>query len=310
MTLPVRARLFVSHALVAIAAVAIVTAFAVHEQRRWAEQLTRRSLEAEARRAAARLPLDQPWEAVAHRLGAELGRRVTLIDRSGRVRGDSEVPVGAVDQLANHADRPEVRAALEGRTGFAVRHSASLDRDLVYVAVPAPAGRPVVVLRVAEPAHVMAELDASLMRLSVVAAIGALLLSLPLLLWVTGRAAWRVRALERVALRLAAGERDARALEHGDDELGRLGRAINRMAAEARARLEALERERDERERILAHMTDGVALVDAAGRVVRMNRSLASLFGLPLPAGAGTPFNAFVRSPELDELIRDRKSVV
>jgi two-component system phosphate regulon sensor histidine kinase PhoR len=38
--------------------------------------------------------------------------------------------------------------------------------------------------------------------------------------------------------------------------------------------------------------------------VVRMNRSLATLVGAPLPAGAGTPFHDFVRAPELDDLIR------
>jgi two-component system phosphate regulon sensor histidine kinase PhoR len=76
------------------------------------------------------------------------------------------------------------------------------------------------------------------------------------------------------------------------------------MAVELRLRVAALERERDERERILAHMNDGVVLVDAAGRVVHANRSLAAILGAPLPPEPGSPFQAFARSPELDDLLQ------
>ena len=107
-----------------------------------------------------------------------------------------------------------------------------------------------------------------------------------------------------MARRLGAGDGTVRATERPADELGRLGRALNEMAAEGRARLAALERERDERERILAHLSDGVALVDGEGRVLRMNRSFADMVGMPLPAEAGTPLPEFVRSPELDGLVQ------
>src|SRR4029453_12626916 len=110
--------------------------------------------------------------------------------------------------------------------------------------------------------------------------------------------------LEVVAQRLGAGETGARARELPAAEVGRLGQAINRMAAELRSRLGALERERDERERILAHMSDGVALVDGAGRITHANYGMAAVLGTPLPPAPGTPFQAFARSAELDDLLR------
>jgi two-component system, OmpR family, phosphate regulon sensor histidine kinase PhoR len=303
MTLSFRARLFVTYSLVAAASLAMVTGLAVREQRQWVEEIAVRSLDRDATRIEARLPAAGEWEGLAAELGGELGRRVTLIAADGRVLGDSGVPRDRLEAVENHAGRPEVRAALAGRHGHDVRHSRTVDHDLVYVAVPARRGGPVAVVRLAEPLEELGSQNAALLRLSLVAALATFLLSAPLLLWLAGRHAARIRELEQVALRLAAGEAHARAAEHRDDELGRLGRAINRMAAEGRTRLEALERERDERERILAHMTDGVALLDPAGRVVRMNRSFASLLSAALPADAGTPFNAFARSPELDELV-------
>src|SRR5205814_9692283 len=130
----------------------------------------------------------------------------------------------------------------------------------------------------------------------------ALLASVPLVAWGVGRQTARIRALERVAQQLGRGDPDARAVEQPGDEVGRLGRAINAMALERRVRLEALERERDERERILAHMSDGVALVDGGDRIAHLNRSLAAILDQPVPAAPGTPFAEFVRMPELGDL--------
>jgi two-component system phosphate regulon sensor histidine kinase PhoR len=83
---------------------------------------------------------------------------------------------------------------------------------------------------------------------------------------------------------------------------------MNLMAAELRERVEALARERDEREHILAHMSDGVALIDGAGRILHANRSLAAILGAPLPPAAGTPLEEFARSPELGELLRSARA--
>jgi two-component system, OmpR family, phosphate regulon sensor histidine kinase PhoR len=118
----------------------------------------------------------------------------------------------------------------------------------------------------------------------------------------------RIAELESVTDRVGAGDRDARARELPRDELGRLGEAINRMALELRARVTALERERDERERILTHMSDGVALIDSQGRIVHVNRSLAEILGIGQPPATGTPFHDFARSPELDELLRSART--
>src|SRR5207244_13020573 len=111
----------------------------------------------------------------------------------------------------------------------------------------------------------------------------SLRLPVPLLRWVVDRLARRLRSLEQVARRLAGGDAGARAREQPEDEIGRLGWALNRMSSESRARLAELERERDERERILSHLTDGIALIDAQGLTSRANDRLAELLRLAQP---------------------------
>ena len=313
MTLSLRARLFALHALVVAVALALVTAFAIREQRAWLIGHHFDDLERTVARAAVALPAEparQPGgvAALADTLGALLGVRVTLLDGSGRVVGDSEVPHPALAGVENHAGRPEVRAALGGRAGRALRRSHTIGVDLLYVAAPLRGVAGLAVIRLAEPLARVAGLEASLVGIALAAALVALLLSVPLVLWATGRHVARLGQLERAANRLAAGEADTRAREQPADELGRLGRAINAMAAERRARLAALGRERDERERILAHMSDGVALLDGEGHIEHMNRRLAELLDRPLPALTGTPLAEFARAPELDDLLAEVRS--
>ena len=135
-----------------------------------------------------------------------------------------------------------------------------------------------------------------------IAALGAWLIIGPWLIWITSRRARQVRDLARSAARFGAGDFSQPAPEHPSDALGRLGAAVNRMAADLEERIARLARERDETAQILARMTDGVALLDPEGRIVRANASLARLLDSATPA-AGMGFREFVRSPELDELL-------
>jgi two-component system, OmpR family, phosphate regulon sensor histidine kinase PhoR len=123
-----------------------------------------------------------------------------------------------------------------------------------------------------------------------------------------GIAGWlrHARAARRLAAaigRVAEGEVPGMALDVGDAQLEPIVRAVRRLH-EARVRRErVLTLERDERESILAHMSDGVALIDGAGRVLHVNPRAAELLGLARPAANGAALADVVRVPELLELI-------
>jgi len=313
MAMSLRGRLLTAHAVLIVVALVIMTVMTSQEQHRWLIERQQEELEQSLVPAAAVLapglaaaPEQAPG--VADSLARVLGCRVTIIDRTGRVCGDSDVAPASLPGVENHAQRPEVRAALAGRVGRASRTSRTVARELIYVAAPLPGEGALAVLRVAAPLALVDVLNAALVRMSLLAAVVALLLSVPLAYRLAGTQARRVRELERVAIRLGAGEAGVRARELPNDELGRLGRTINTLASLLRLRLQALERERNERERILAHMGDGVVLIDSDDRVVHANPSLAAILGLALPPVSGTPFQDFARSPELVELLRTARA--
>ncbi|MGH7741634.1 MAG: ATP-binding protein [Candidatus Eiseniibacteriota bacterium] len=308
MTLSLRVRLLAAHAAVVAAALLVMGLFAAQEQRRWVEQQSRSALERTVTTLAQHLPPRARWDALADSLGAELGLRVTLIDGVGRVIGDSQVAGDELARVENHAGRPEVAAALHGSTGGASRRSRTVGRELMYVAVPVSplAGRPVAVARLAEPLAGIALLDASLIRLSLLAGFAAMLLSLPLLMWVSGAQAARVRSIARAAERVGEGDFSVRAPERPDDELGRLGAGINRMAAELAERIASLARERDQGNRVLERMVDGVALIDTHGRLMRANSALAALLSVE-PPQPGMMLAEFARLPELVTLVESAR---
>ena len=306
MRLSLRARLIVVPVVVVAGAVTLTTLLEHTAQRRWliareSEQIL--SLAREAARTAA--PAPDSWQAFADSLDARFGLRATIIDASGVVLADSRAHAATME---NHAGRVEVRAALAGRVGFGVRRSATVGQEFLYCAVPlAPPVNGAAVMRLAEPLVVVGRLSDTLARVSTAAAALALLASVLVLASVTRRFAKRLESLRAIARRIGEGDADARAPEVPRDDLGQLGRALNEMRGQLESRLETLRRERDDRERILAHMSDGVALLDGADHIVHVNHRFAELLDAAWRPEPGVPFASYARIPELIELLTESR---
>ena len=67
-----------------------------------------------------------------HYRGMDPDVRVTVINAEGDVLYDSQT---GDEVLGNHADRPEVKEAEKDGTGYAIRHSNTIDRDMYYYAM-------------------------------------------------------------------------------------------------------------------------------------------------------------------------------
>ena len=169
-------------------------------------------------------------DSVADALGQRVGARVSLIDRSGRVLGDSEVPARRLRELDDDRSRPEVAAALAGEAASSTRASRTIARLLLYVAVPHPQGA----VRLAVPAQAGESSVARVRRLMILAWAMALLLGLAVGAWIEARLQASVTATADALDRVAAGDVDTP--HAGAEGLRELARAFERMRGGVRER--------------------------------------------------------------------------
>jgi len=255
------------------------------------------SLEVSARMAAEALsdrPLD---DRAADRLGRADGLRLTLIGVDGTVRGDSELPADRLRQAGDQADRPEVRAALDGGTGRAIRGGPDPETDVLYVAVPHPDGA----VRVGLPLHRVTEpVDRTGRALAAVAA-GALLLLVLLSARLEELVAGPFRRLSRDAEAVAEGDLSLRHRERGEGAPAEMARALDRLAD----RLAATERERRRQEElsdVFDRLDEGLAVVGGGGQVRRANLAFRDWVGRR--EVEGERLDSLFRDPEVSEALR------
>ena len=113
-------RLVAGTLLVLVAAVAVLLWGAERSLRQDLIGDIERSLLSEARLVREALPADSTtWDEAVHRLSRQNRHRITLVDRQGVVRADSDFPPGPLPPIQNHLDRPEIQAALRSSFGIA-----------------------------------------------------------------------------------------------------------------------------------------------------------------------------------------------
>jgi two-component system phosphate regulon sensor histidine kinase PhoR len=240
------------------------------------------------------------FTALAQAWGQALDKRVTLINATGVVLGDSEEDPARMD---NHAGRPEVVQAEVLGVGTATRHSVTAGVDFMYVAtVIRREGKVVGFARVAVPLGDIESNLAHLQRTWTIATLAATVAALLLALWIAARTTRPLQDLTEAARGLAEGRLESRLIPRGGGEIGLLTRTFNDMAEQISAHIAALEAERSRLAAVLSVMTDGVIIVDAEGNIQLVNQAAADMFEIEGPALTGQSFIQALRHHQIMDL--------
>ena len=268
-------RLLLGTVLVLFITVAILVLSADRWLRADLERSLATSLEHQARLVMTALPADTlAWQDFSRRVGSAGQVRITLIEQSGRVRADTDVPDAELARVENHAKRPEVATALAGGTGSAKRRSATTSSAFMYVAVPGGPG----VVRVAMPLDQVDSAVGTAQRSVVLAALLALLLGAGFA-WLAGRSITRpLTETAEAARTIAAGGRP-RFPRSGIPDMDAMVAALRGMHEELDARFEALQRKQAETAALVNAMVEGVLSSDERGQVVTANPAARNLLG-------------------------------
>jgi two-component system phosphate regulon sensor histidine kinase PhoR len=240
-------------------------------------------------------------DALADRLGAALGARVTLVAPDRRVVGDSWIDAERLPSIEVHGSGSELEHAIDGGLGYDVRRSATTGHELRYVALPCAGGG---VVRVAvEAGGLPAAISALRGRLLRAGALGLLLASGAA--WLLSRYAFEpIRELRRVAASIAEGHLEGRLPTSSRDELAPIAGAINQLAEQLRLRLEEVTQEKEQLRAVLEGMVEGVLVLDAKGGVLLANSRLRELYDLTGEL-VGRPYLEVLRDAAVDELLRE-----
>jgi signal transduction histidine kinase len=171
---------------------------------------------------------------------ASVRGRVVIVDRRGRLVADS---AGSTAVGGNYGARPEIAAALKGKTFQDTRKSQTLNEQILATAAPILRGRNIEgAVRVTQ--SVAAVHRAVRRNILGLALIGAFVLALGLGAGavIAGAFARPVRRLEDAALGIASGNLDLRAPVEGSSEQRSLSRSFNDMTSRLSRAIRAQQR--------------------------------------------------------------------
>jgi two-component system phosphate regulon sensor histidine kinase PhoR len=258
--------------LVAVLVIGIVAIAGNRLQSRLFDE-TRRELEREARLVAGEWHPGLDADSLADAAGAELKRRVTLIDSTGVVVGDSEFDGPGLKSLQNHSTRPEVVEAKAKGVGSSRRASASAGDDEIYLAVKHPLGIVRVSVATTQFREIVTGAQRDVLAAGLIAFAGALVLA-----FAFSRSVSRpIIELRDVAQAIASGELERRPALSAPGEVGDLAIALHRMTEQLAARLSALEADDALLSAVIESLDEGIIAVSARGQVVRLNESARRL---------------------------------
>ena len=195
--------------------------------------------------------------------------RITWVASDGTVLYDS---VADASTMENHADREEIREAMNGSRGTAQRQSATLSEKTFYVARRLEDGS---VIRLASAQYTVVVLLVSMVQPLLI----ILVLSLILAAVLANRLS---KGIIRPILDLD--------LEHPEecdtyDELSPLLTRIRRQNDTIRGQMDQLRQRQQEFSALTENMTEGFVLLDQKGRVLSYNSGALRLLGAIPPGG-------------------------
>ncbi|HEY1015782.1 MAG TPA: ATP-binding protein [Herpetosiphonaceae bacterium] len=235
---------------------------------------------ASAARMEANLVPRMPYDAMARTLQPDPATRITFVADDGTVVADTHLPITAV---ISAAERPEVRAALQGQPGQDSRFVSATGENMFFVAVPVSTTSSLRVVRVGVPLTTIAAAEWQAATTVLLVFLLAATVAMALAMLSARHIAAPLLTLRAMANRLAAGEVDVAMAIPREPTLADVARDFNAMASHVRRLIESREAERQRLSTVLMTVADGLLVVNAGDQIVLLNPAAERLLRLDDP---------------------------
>ncbi len=248
------------------------------------------------------LPGSDAEAGLLRQLAKQSGLRISVIGNDGTVRFDSDAdPAG----MENHADRPELQAAIREGVGFASRSSRTTGAATSYFLLPLKEGQPATeFLRIGAADTRLIAGRRSLQRLIWLFGLSLAALAATAMWAYAFRQIRPMREFSDAARRIAAGQLETvPAVLDRNDEWRDLSLAFRHMQSELSQRESGLVENSDRLEAVLSSMVEGVIAADAAGRIMLANQAACDMLELSQRDMVGRKLLERIRVPQLQAAI-------
>jgi two-component system phosphate regulon sensor histidine kinase PhoR len=244
-----------------------------------------------------------PVDSLVKALGERSNTRITVVDRSGTVLGETTMDPRTMD---DHGQRPEVAGALAGRVSTSIRFSHTVQQEMLYVAVPVMRGGEVAAaVRTSVARSGITDAVGTMLARAASGGFAALLAAILASLLVSRSLARPIETIRRTAERFAAGDLSYRLTAAGSQEVAALSSSLNHMANQLQLRIHDLERRNREQEALFGSMVEAVLAFDADGRLLGLNPSARRLFELGTTAVEGRHVNEVLRHAQVQKFVEE-----
>jgi two-component system, OmpR family, phosphate regulon sensor histidine kinase PhoR len=197
--------------------------------------------------------------------------RITIIDKNGIVIADSsEIPSF---EMENHLNRKEIISALNGKIGKDVRHSKTLNKDMLYLAIPIVKNKKI--LGVIRVSYFMDDIDLFLNKLKInifYSFILSLLIS-SIIAWIFAKKiSVPINTLKEASRSISSGNYNKKVLIDTNNELFELGYNFNCMAETIGNLFSELSNQKKELEVIISSVNAGIVVCDKNFNILMSNK--------------------------------------
>lgn len=234
-------------------------------------------------------------------ISKELGIRISYISEDGRLLSDS-IPTGITpDGTFDLETMPEVDAALHGSEGVDIRtHELGGSHVHAAVKMKGGVGLPPGILHISIPSVDIEGQQSRHQRKLVIIFLMALTLAAILSRLLIRHMSASMAEMIRVATAIGKGGYSNRMRIYPGKEFNTLAQTVNYMAERIESHIRTITEQKGEVEAILNGMREGVMVLDASGRIRKVNQTLGRIFPGSSEAVGRKPLE-IISSPELQD---------
>ncbi|ABR49015.1 multi-sensor signal transduction histidine kinase [Alkaliphilus metalliredigens QYMF] len=240
---------------------------------------------------------------IAEEYGSKAEVRVTIIDQSGEVLADSLAAEGVIE---NHRNRPEVQMAYEDGLGRAIRHSETVNIDMMYIAIPVQFSEENIgIVRLAINLLEIQRINERLYYYIGISIIIGLIAASILGYRFIRKIMEPIKEMTEMSNEIAKGRFDKRVRVVSNDEMGQLGDHFNDMADHLKHTISQLSQSNTKFKALLTSIINPIVAVDNKSQVILLNPAAEKLFNTTMEEAMGKHILEVIRNNLLDEQIKE-----